>query len=90
MNISVVNGVLPPGAVAEMRARGKQSIPTGKDLPFFACGISSVIHPVINTNKYINFTLTLYIHATLEIKKKTSAIRMFQRFTLTTDISRSK
>lgn len=45
VNISVVSGTLPPGAVAEMRNRGKSSIPTGKDLPFFACGISSVIHP---------------------------------------------
>lgn len=30
--------------------RGKSTIPTGKDLPFFACGISSVIHPV-NLNR---------------------------------------
>lgn len=46
VNISVVMGTLPPKAIAEMRARGKSAIPTGKDLPFFACGISSVIHPV--------------------------------------------
>ena len=46
VNVSVVEGFLPPGAVAQMRARGKSSIPTGKSLPFVACGISSVIHPV--------------------------------------------
>lgn len=45
VNVSVVQGILPPGAVQAMRSRGKTSIPTGKDLPFFACGISSVIHP---------------------------------------------
>ncbi|CAG0885230.1 unnamed protein product [Darwinula stevensoni] len=45
VNVSVVNGVLPPSAVAQMRARGKQ-LPEGRTLPFFAAGISSVIHPV--------------------------------------------
>jgi len=45
VNVSVVQGILPPGAVQAMRSRGKTSIPTGKELPFFACGISSVIHP---------------------------------------------
>lgn len=45
VNVSVVKGVLPPGAVEAMRSRGKKSIPSGKELPFFACGISSVIHP---------------------------------------------
>lgn len=45
VNISVVSGTLPPAAVAQMRSRGKSNIPTGKSLPFIACGISSVIHP---------------------------------------------
>ena len=36
--------MLPPAAVAEMNARGKK-FPEGKEMPFFACGISSVIHP---------------------------------------------
>jgi len=45
VNVSVVSGILPKGAVQQMRQRGKQSIPEGKDLPFFACGISSVVHP---------------------------------------------
>ncbi|KAK6641614.1 hypothetical protein RUM44_013329 [Polyplax serrata] len=43
VNISVVHGNLPEGAIAQMRARGKVI----KNLPvrFFAAGISSVIHP---------------------------------------------
>lgn len=44
VNISVVSGHLPPGAVAQMRARGKKFKDGGK-LPFFAAGISAVIHP---------------------------------------------
>ncbi|XP_063403409.1 oxygen-dependent coproporphyrinogen-III oxidase-like isoform X2 [Mytilus trossulus] len=43
VNISVVHGNLPPAAVAQMRSRGKKL--TGKDLPFFATGISCVVHP---------------------------------------------
>lgn len=43
VNISVVSGSLPPGAVAQMRARGKQ-LGEGA-LPFFAAGVSAVIHP---------------------------------------------
>lgn len=43
VNISVVSGNLPPGAVAQMRSRGKQ-LEDG-NLPFFAAGISAVIHP---------------------------------------------
>ena len=45
VNISVVHGILPPAAVKQMRSRGKD-LPEDKDLPFFAVGISSVIHPV--------------------------------------------
>lgn len=43
VNISVVTGHLPPNAVSQMRSRGKQ-LSEGK-LPFFAAGISAVIHP---------------------------------------------
>ena len=45
VNISVVHGNLPPAAVAQMRSRGKE-IADGKELPFFAVGVSCVIHPV--------------------------------------------
>lgn len=44
VNISVVHGELPPAAVAQMRSRGK-NLPSNKSLPFFAAGVSSVIHP---------------------------------------------
>ena len=44
VNISVFHGMIPPAAVAQMNARGKK-LPEGKEMPFFACGISSVIHP---------------------------------------------
>lgn len=43
VNISVVSGSLPPGAIQQMRARGK-NIDEGT-LPFFAAGVSAVIHP---------------------------------------------
>ncbi|KAF5272991.1 hypothetical protein FQA39_LY07640 [Lamprigera yunnana] len=43
VNISVVSGHLPPSAVAQMRSRGKH-LGEGH-LPFFATGISAVIHP---------------------------------------------
>lgn len=45
VNISVVHGDLPPAAVAQMKSRG-HDLNTEETLPFFACGISSVIHPV--------------------------------------------
>ena len=44
VNISVVHGMIPSAAVAQMNARGKK-LPEDKEMPFFACGISSVIHP---------------------------------------------
>lgn len=44
VNISVVHGQLPPAAIAQMRARGK-NLPSNQSLPFFATGVSSVIHP---------------------------------------------
>ncbi|XP_077977211.1 oxygen-dependent coproporphyrinogen-III oxidase-like [Glandiceps talaboti] len=43
VNISVVKGKLPPAAVQQMKSRGKD-IGEGP-LPFFAAGISAVIHP---------------------------------------------
>ena len=46
VNISVVHGSLPPAAVKQMRSRGKQ-LPEGREkLPFYAVGISCVIHPI--------------------------------------------
>lgn len=44
VNISVVHGKIPPQAVAQMNARGK-NLPEGTSMPFFACGVSSVVHP---------------------------------------------
>lgn len=49
VGVSVVHGNIPPSAVAQMNARGKK-LPEGQEMPFFACGISSVIHP---RNPYI-------------------------------------
>lgn len=48
VNVSVVHGTLPVDAVRQMKARGKDLV--GKELPFFAAGISSVIHP---TNPHV-------------------------------------
>lgn len=48
VNISVVYGMLPPAAVQQMKSRGKQfsaSIKDSTQIPFFAAGVSSVIHP---------------------------------------------
>lgn len=48
VNISVVYGFLPPAAVQQMKSRGKQFSSLIKDssqIPFFAAGVSSVIHP---------------------------------------------
>lgn len=48
VNISVVHGTLPPKAIAQMRA-DHSSLPLPEDvpggLPFFAAGISLVVHP---------------------------------------------
>lgn len=44
VNISVVTGKLPPSAVQQMRTRGRQLDKAG-NLPFFAAGVSAVIHP---------------------------------------------
>lgn len=48
VNISVVYGKLPPPAIAQMRANHSEieyDPASGKSLPFFAAGISIVIHP---------------------------------------------
>lgn len=48
VNISVVWGFLPPAAVQQMKSRGKHFSDLIKDhdqIPFFAAGVSSVIHP---------------------------------------------
>ncbi|KAG6808870.1 hypothetical protein H0H92_002519 [Tricholoma furcatifolium] len=47
VNISIVHGVLPPAAVKQMRAdHTSMPLPDRPDgLPFFAAGISLVIHP---------------------------------------------
>lgn len=44
VNISVVTGRLPASAVQQMRSRGRELDAKG-DLPFFAAGVSAVIHP---------------------------------------------
>ncbi len=45
VNISVVHGKLPPQAVKQMKSRGKD-LPENVELPFYAVGVSCVIHPV--------------------------------------------
>jgi coproporphyrinogen III oxidase len=48
VNISVVYGILPPQAVQQMRSRGKKFndlVKESTQVPFFAAGISSVVHP---------------------------------------------
>lgn len=45
VNVSVVHGTLPSAAVAQMRSRGK-NLPKEGNLPFYALGVSCVIHPV--------------------------------------------
>jgi len=45
VNISVVHGMLPPAAVKQMKGRGKD-LPGNRELPFYAVGVSCVIHPV--------------------------------------------
>jgi coproporphyrinogen III oxidase len=45
VNVSTVHGMLPAPAVAQMRARGNSSLSGSGPFPFFACGISLVLHP---------------------------------------------
>ncbi|XP_033209566.1 oxygen-dependent coproporphyrinogen-III oxidase [Belonocnema kinseyi] len=68
VNISVVSGILPPGAIQQMRARGK-SIEEGS-LPFFAAGVSAVIHPRSPMVPTIHFNYRYF-----EIKNKDGSIQ---------------
>ena len=45
VNISVVHGILPAPATKQMRSRGKK-LPETDKLPFYAVGISCVVHPI--------------------------------------------
>lgn len=46
VNVSVVHGVLPPAAIRQMKADHKSLVVDGTtSLPFFAAGISIVLHP---------------------------------------------
>lgn len=45
VNVSIVHGTLPAEAVKQMRSRGKQLPTDDKPMPFFAAGLSLVIHP---------------------------------------------
>lgn len=45
VNVSVVSGHLPAAAVAQMRSRGRRLMGGEGGLPFFAAGVSAVIHP---------------------------------------------
>ena len=45
VNISVVHGKLPPIAIQQMRVNHQEIPDAGSGLPFFAAGISLVIHP---------------------------------------------
>ena len=44
VNISIVKGSMSPQAVQYMKSRGKD-LETENPLPYFACGISMVLHP---------------------------------------------
>ncbi|KAK9325947.1 Coproporphyrinogen III oxidase [Lipomyces orientalis] len=46
VNFSAIYGTLPPAAVQRMKANHKDiQIPESSKLPFYACGLSLVIHP---------------------------------------------
>jgi coproporphyrinogen III oxidase len=45
VGVSVVYGTLPQQAAEQMRARGNKNFRTDKPVPFFAAGISIVMHP---------------------------------------------
>jgi coproporphyrinogen III oxidase len=47
VNISIIHGGLPPAAVKQMRVEHSElPDPGGESLPFFAAGLSLVIHPI--------------------------------------------
>lgn len=47
VNISIINGVLPPRAVQQMRAdhAGLETVAAGQSLPYAVVGLSIVLHP---------------------------------------------
>lgn len=47
VNISIINGVLPPKAVQQMRAdhAGLETVAAGESLPYAVVGLSIVLHP---------------------------------------------
>ncbi|KAL7295682.1 hypothetical protein TKK_0011036 [Trichogramma kaykai] len=68
VNISVVTGNLPPSAVQQMRARGKKM--DEGSLPFFAAGVSAVIHPRNPMVPTIHFNYRYF-----EVKNKDGSIQ---------------
>ncbi|KAI4494005.1 hypothetical protein M0802_009381 [Mischocyttarus mexicanus] len=68
VNISVIFGSLPPHAVQQMRTRGKQ-LDEGS-LPFFAAGVSAVIHPRNPMVPTIHFNYRYF-----EVKNKDGSIQ---------------
>lgn len=68
VNISIVSGLLPSEAVQQMRARGKQ-IDEGV-LPFYAAGVSAVIHPRNPMVPTIHFNYRYF-----EVKNKDGSIQ---------------
>jgi len=69
VGVSVVHGMIPPAAVAQMNARGKK-LPEGEEMPFFACGISSVIHPRNPNVPTIHFNYRYF-----EVKESNGKVR---------------
>lgn len=72
VNISVVQGELPPSAVAQMRSRGKK-LGQGK-LPFFAAGVSAVIHPVNPMIPTIHFNYRYFEVSLTSLVKKVKTV----------------
>lgn len=57
VNISIVQGIMDPQAIQHMKKRGKDLETKGKDLKYFACGISMVLHP---HNPMVNTLSSMY------------------------------
>ena len=93
VNISVVHGMIPSAAVAQMNARGKK-LPEDKEMPFFACGISSVIHPrnphiptihfnfryfevLVKHKRYISNRIYYFLDNNLPFNKQENHLRNF-------------
>eukprot|EP00924_Labyrinthula_sp_SR-Ha-C_P009617 maker-scaffold_22-snap-gene-1.46-mRNA-1 protein AED:0.07 eAED:0.07 QI:350/0.66/0.5/1/1/1/4/0/410 len=69
VNISIVNGKLPPAAIQQMRSNHSEleNIEKGKTLDFFAAGLSLVIHPV---NPHVPTVHLNYRYFEIEDKEK--------------------